>query len=271
MAGWDAARLAALCADARLDDCAVLVREGYGATPSQLKTALPLHCRELRAHGMAARFAIADWTPAQLADNPEPLAMCADNGIREVRVGHVYSGGAYGAVGDVRAELEGARRNFAGLARHCERYQIRAIYQLHHRTLLASASAVWPLLRELSPQWIGVMADAGQQLEGYEDWRKVARLLGAHLAAFGVKDVAFRQDETRLDAPDKGWSWQMVPIDQGMTDWTNVRDALRAINFAGPLVFLPLYHGDDMARLGEVLKREVAYLRECFAAAVSAP
>ncbi len=144
---------------------------------------------------------------------------------------------------------------------------MRFIYQLHHKTLVSSPSALWPLLRDLSPAHVGAMLDAGNQaIEGFEDWMKSARLLGPHLVAFGVKDLAYTRDLAQTAADTKGWRTEFRPITEGVTNWRHVVAALRDIDFHGTLVFMPFYReGTTAAALTPVLQREVSYLRAMLA------
>lgn len=169
--------------------------------------------------------------------------------------------------GDPRSSIAQAKAALGLMAPLCERAGVRAVYQVHHGRLVSSASAAWQLVEGLPTRWIGVELDPGNQaFEGFECWDKSAKLLGEHLAALGVKDVAVSRDLANAEAPDKGWRREWVPIYEGTNNWYDVIRALKSIDFAGTMVFMPFYDENDPASMTAKLKREVAYLREVVSA-----
>jgi sugar phosphate isomerase/epimerase len=251
-----------------LDTTNAIIRPGYWADPENLGPTLAAFVSSMREEGLEVTFATTGWSPTDVLADEGILGTCAQCGIRDVRVTQLYSGGEYGAVGDVRAELDEARRTFEQLARLSEKHGVRSVYQVHHMTLLTTPSALQPLVRDLPPQYMGAMIDPGNQLvEGYEDWGRSARLLGEHLVALGVKDTAWTQDRDKLTDDDKGWSWSFVPCQEGMANWMDVGRALHDTDFSGTLVFMPFYKAETPEALRAAIREEVAYVRRCFAAA----
>lgn len=248
--------LAATVADVGLDTTNVVVRDGFWVSPAGLREELPRFLAAMRARGLTVDFATTGYGAAELAADDTPLAVLADHGIRALRIGYFP-----GKVADVRGAIDGARRDLAALAERCRHRGIRAVYQVHHGMLIPSASMAWHVMGDLPSEAIGVELDPGNQAhEGMEDWTRSARLLGAHLAAWGVKDVAWERTGER-DAPDKGWRRTWAACDEGVVDWHAVVAACRAVDFAGPFVLMPFYHHAEPERLIAVLRREVAYLR----------
>jgi sugar phosphate isomerase/epimerase len=262
--------LAALVRATGLDTCNAVLRKGYWTDPDKLAHDLPEFTTAMRGEGVEISFTETDWDPAQLLALPkveETLQLLHGCGIRDIRLRQTNSGGKFGGVGDVRQELSELARAFAKLSALAERHPVRFIYQVHHKTLISSPSALWPLLRDLPPTHIGAMLDAGNQaIEGYEDWLKSARLLGSHLVAFGVKDLGYTRDPAQAAADTKGWRTEFRPITEGVTNWRQVVAALRDIDFHGTLVFMPFYReGATAATLFPLLQREVSYLRTMLA------
>jgi sugar phosphate isomerase/epimerase len=253
--------LAAMVRETGLDTVNLVIRDGYWVSPENLAAELPLFMRAVRAEGLEVRFATAGFEPRMLLADPTPLALLAEHGIRDFRL-------AYSSVenGDVRASLSAARAQLEQLAPLCERYGVRAIYQLHYGTLVPNPSAVWPLVQGLPPQWIGVELDPGNQsIEGYEDWERSAQLLREYVVAVGIKDSALVRDADRQREPNKGWRRFWVPIYEGVTNWHDVTRALHSVNFNGTFVFMPFYEQHDPAIAIPQLKREVSYLRNVVA------
>ncbi len=263
--GHPAKEVARVVREAGLDSCNVVIREGFWIEPSRLQETLESYVAAMRDGGVGVHWATTPWTAADLPDHEADLAALAGHGIAEVRLAQTVSAGGYGRVGDVRAELDAAGRAFADAAAVCAKLGLRAVYQLHHMTLLSSPSSIAPLLRDLDPAHFGVMIDPGnQRIEGHEDPRKAVQLLGSHLVGIGVKDVLFERDTGRAGDADKGWKFRMVPCDEGLNDWSAVGAALRSSGFDGTAVMMPFYPVDTREGWTATLKREVAYVRGHF-------
>ena len=70
------------------------------------------------------------------------------------------------------------------------------------------------------------------------------------------------RDDSRAQAPDKGWTRDWAPIYEGVTNRHDLVRALAAIGFSGTFVFMPFYDENDPETMTKKLKREVAYLRD---------
>ncbi len=260
-------QLAGLVRMVGLDTTNAIVRTGYWVSPEGLAAELPAFLRALRAEGLRVTFASTGYPASGLVADPTPLAVMAANGITEFRLGYFD-----GAPADPRSALKQARSELERLAPVCERHGIRAVCQLHHGTLVPSASAAWHLVQGLPARWIGIELDPGNQgFEGFENWERSARLLGGHLAAAGIKDTRVFRDAAAAGAGDKGWRREFAPIDEGVTCWHDFIRALAAVGFEGPLVFMPFYHSAEPELLTAVLAREVAWLRRVIASVAAAP
>jgi sugar phosphate isomerase/epimerase len=258
----DARGLAAFVRDVGLDTTNLVVREGYWVEPKNLGADTAKFVDAMKHEGIEVHYATTGYTPAQLVADPTPLQVFHDNGIRAFRIGHVESSP------DVRDALKRTRGEFEQLARLCEKHGVRAIYQLHHKTLLPSPSSIFPLLDGLPSDAIAMELDPGNQsFEGYEDCERSARLLGDYLAWCACKDSSIRQDPKGAERPDKGWKREWAPAYEGVIRWDEVFAALAAINFQGVIKLMPFYDAKDPAEQQKDLKKEVAYLKRAFAAA----
>ena len=147
-------------------------------------------------------------------------------------------------------------------AQLCQRYGVRCVYQVHHNSLVASASGAYALVAGLPAESVAIALDPGNQAsDGMENWSRSAKLLGEYLCGLGVKDVSIRRDPAGADQPDKGWQRSWCPIYEGVTDWREVVSALNEVDFAGTFVFMPFYDENDPEAMTGKLRREVAYLR----------
>jgi sugar phosphate isomerase/epimerase len=200
--------------------------------------------------------------PHDIVQQPQILETFAECGIRDFRLNHFHAGER-----DVKSALHETRRDLETLAPLCQQLGVRAVNQLHHHSLIPSASAAFSLVDGLPPEAISVELDPGNQaFEGFEDWKRSVEMLGPYLSAVGTKDTMLVRDMSRAGDDDKGWRRGWAPLSEGVTNWKTLLRALQATDFSGTFVFMAFYHENDEAQRTRVLKEEVAYLREAIAA-----
>ncbi|HEU5078467.1 MAG TPA: sugar phosphate isomerase/epimerase [Opitutaceae bacterium] len=249
-----------------LDTTNLVIRDGYWCEPAKLASDVPRFVRHMSEAGLKVRFATACYSLADIARDPSPLQILADNGIEEFRLSYFEM-----KQGDVRLALDDARRTTERIAAICERHRIRAIYQVHHTMLISSATAAYDLVRGLPASAVGIELDPGNQsFEGHEETRKSVSLLGEYLRAFGIKDTRVIRDEARRAEPDKGWTRDWCGLPDGVVNWHEVVRPLVASDWSGTFVFMPFYHEHEPAAQARVLKDEVAYLRRVLAVEMAA-
>jgi len=255
------AELAALIREVGLDTTNLVVREGYWADRYSLARDVPAFVKAMEAAGVRVTFATAGFSPDELLFDPTPLKVFADNGITEFRMGYFRI-----EKGDVRTSYVVARHKLEAMVDLCAEANVRAIYHLHHGTLVPSASAAFGLVNGLDAECVGVELDPGNQaFEGYERWELSVGLLGEYLRAVGVKDTTIARDPARAAEADKGWKRAWATLEEGETNWHDLVRALHAADFDGHLVFMPFYDQDDPDAMTRKLKRDVAYLRKVLA------
>lgn len=256
-----APELAELVKAVGLDTTNLVIRKGYWVSPDSLADDVPAFVAAMAAAGLEVRFATAGFSAEQILADDTPLKVLADSGITDFRMGY------FGVRDDApAASLAEARAKMEQVAGVCQRVGIRAVYQVHHGTLIPTATGAYYLLRDLPASAVGVMLDPGNQaFEGFERWGRSARLLREHLVAIGVKDVGIGRDFARLGEPGKGWTRDWAVCGEGVTNWYELVEALAAIDFVGTFVWMPFYDADHVDRMTEKLTGEVAYLRKVVA------
>lgn len=250
--------LAELVKAVGLDTTNVVIRKGYPVEEDTVQTSLPKFMKEASANGLKIRCASTTYTAEAISASDSPLNVMADCGIQEFRMGWFPK-----AEGDVNAALKAAKGDMDLVAEAARRRRIRAIYQIHHNTLITSPSAAYNLVRGLPAEYIGVELDPGNQsFQGFEPWDYSVGLLGEYCAWLAVKDTVTWQEKSRISDPDKGWRRAFAPISEGVTHWRRVMDALEANQFDGTFVFMPFYEENDEKARTEKLRSEVEYLRK---------
>ena len=112
-----------------------------------------------------------------------------------------------------------ARRDFRWVAERAADHGVKALVELHHRTLTSSASAALRLLDGLDPEHVGVIHDLGNlQIEGYEDHLAAFEMLGPYLAHVHVKNGAWFRDPVVNGDPfaTAAWHHEWTPLNEGM-------------------------------------------------------
>jgi sugar phosphate isomerase/epimerase len=258
-------QLAELVRHTGLDTVNMVVRDGYWCEPGTVPHDAPRFVAAMRESGITVHFATTDLRPQDIIQQPQILETFAACGIRNFRLNHFHAGER-----DIKSALHGTRRELEALAALCQKFGVRAVNQLHHHSLVPSASAAFSLVDGLPPEAISVELDPGNQaFEGFEEWKRSVDLLGSYLSAVGTKDTMLQRDMNRASDDDKGWRRGWAPLSEGVTNWKSLVRALHTADFGGTFVFMAFYHENDEASRTRVLKEEVAYLRQVIAAVES--
>ena len=153
------------------------------------------------------------------------LAFAKTAGSPHFRIGFGNFSGRY-------AEQFGAAQAFLGDVIGLTRGSgVKPLVEIHHGTLLPSASLAERLLARFSPDEVGVIHDAGNMVhEGFEDYRLGLELLGPYLAHVHLKNARFIAGEDGVQRAE--WS----PLGDGAVNFPKLLDALRSVGYDGWLV-----------------------------------
>ena len=124
-----------------------------------------------------------------------------------------------------------ARRSFEVISRKAETYGVKALIELHHGTIAASASAAYRLVEGFDPRHIGVIHDMGNVIiEGYEDYLSSFELLGEYLAHIHVKNVVWRSSHNDGVV---SWRHEWAPLRVGLGELNAYFAALYRVGYSG--------------------------------------
>lgn len=109
---------------------------------------------------------------------------------------------------------------------------IKALIEMHHGTIAASAAQAIRLVEAYDPARIGVLYDSGNLVfEGYIDHRSAIEMLGPYLSLVHLKNATYVRD------PDqRAWRGVWAPLGDGVADLIAVIEALDASGYRGWLV-----------------------------------
>jgi sugar phosphate isomerase/epimerase len=176
----------------------------------------------LEIPGLGTYVSVGD---LETADEAMRFAVTA--GASQVRVG------AGGPDGRPYEELFAAAREFlAGVEDLARSHGVKALVEIHHRTICPSASLAHRLVSAFDPDMVGVILDPGNMAqEGFEDYRIGAELLGPYLAHVHIKNSAFERP-----AGGGVWEARWAPLEDGVVDFGLVFEALELVGYDGWLV-----------------------------------
>jgi sugar phosphate isomerase/epimerase len=252
----DPQALAALVQEIGADTVQIVVRDGYWVRPETLAGDCERFVKAMRKEGIEVPFASTTYMPDQLVADPTPLRVLADNGVRGFQLGY------FEVPHDVRGEMRRARSDLQRLVPVLEKHRIRAIYPLHHATLVSSPSGAYGLVDGLPPESIAIQLDPGSQtFEGHEHYERSMRLLGRYVGWCAINDTALRHDPAGASGADKGWRREWAPVYEGVVRWDEFFGALGAIDFHGVVQLVPRYDADQPDQQRAKMKREIEYLK----------
>jgi sugar phosphate isomerase/epimerase len=121
---------------------------------------------------------------------------------------------------------DAALRDFDHVVRAAQRHGVRALVEIHMRTIVPSASAAAAFLGEFDPVHVGAIHDAGNMVfEGFEAYRMGVELLGPYLAHVHLKSARWVHDQRA------GWSPEFAPLRDGAVDVRALFEALAAVGY----------------------------------------
>jgi sugar phosphate isomerase/epimerase len=176
----------------------------------------------LEVPGLGTYVGVGDLEAAE-----EAMRFAVTAGASQVRVG------AGAPDGRSYEELFAAASAFlADVEELAKTHGVKALVEIHHRTICPSASLAHRLVSAFDPAFVGVILDPGNMVqEGFEDYRIGAELLGPYLAHVHIKNSAF-------DRPAGGGVWEprWAPLEDGVVDFGLVFEALDHVGYSDWLV-----------------------------------
>lgn len=247
------------CAELEISGPTCMVRDGYWVTDENKNTMLPVLVREAEKRELEIKYADTVFSMSDIATYENDIRLLKENGITQFRLGYVYK------FGDIplRDLADTVRRTAAQTAEIAERIGIKAVIQLHGLMYPHNATAAYPIVKDLNPDYIGIKIDPGNNIavEGYELFEYQIPLLSEYVAAIGAKDACMMR-KGNSKAENKGWERMFVPAFEGAINYPEIFKELKKISFDGPLILMPFYDGDDFNRLLKNLKREISYFKK---------
>lgn len=130
-----------------------------------------------------------------------------------------------------------ARQDYVTIAELAAKHGLKALVELHHRTIVPSANAARRFLDGLDPAHVGAIHDAGNMVfEGWEHPRIAFEALGPYLAHVHMKNARWTAGDTLEDGTVQ-WSASFCPIPEGIADVRAIMRALRQVGYDDWITF----------------------------------
>jgi sugar phosphate isomerase/epimerase len=177
-----------------------------------------------------AYSAIGGYVPCHDRSNVERmLAATAALGAGRVRVTMPSV-----RAGRYRDLFAATRRDLEWAAERAAHQGVSVLVELHHGTVVPSASAALRLVDGLDPRRVGVIHDVGNLvIEGQEDYAAAFDLLGPYLAHVHVKNAVWRPAGQSSVDGTAAWAHEWAGLRDGQADLEAYFRALRDAGYNG--------------------------------------
>lgn len=182
-------------------------------------------------HGLEVSFLAGAPAPQDLDAVARQMAAAQVLGAPAIRV----SPGGDAQAADLSAAFDEARRSWDGVEELAGRMGVRAVVEMHHFTLVPTASATRRFMEGRDPRHVGVLYDPGNMVyEGFERPEyglQMVRPWLAHVHVKNARPVVTGADDLRC----LRYGFQWCSLRNGMVDWVGVVKALRDVGYEGYL------------------------------------
>ncbi|NEW06923.1 sugar phosphate isomerase/epimerase [Paenibacillus sp. SYP-B3998] len=116
-----------------------------------------------------------------------------------------------------------------------QQYGVKGLLETHHKTIAPSAGLVHRIISGFNPDYVGVLHDAGNMVhEGFENYRMGLELLGPYLTHVHIKNAGWAPTG-EAQGSIKLWKSDWSPLDEGIVNWKQLLDVLKAVGYEGYL------------------------------------
>lgn len=165
---------------------------------------------------------------------------------------------SYDGIAPFRPLFDTAKAQYRDVVELARKHGVKALLELHHRSITPSASSARIFLDDLDPEHVGVIHDSGNMAhEGYETHRLSLEMLGPYLAHVHIKNARWFPVKYNQDGSVE-WKCDWAPVSKGVIDQRALFVALRAVGYDG---WVGIEDFSTEKKLDERLRDNLAYLK----------
>lgn len=223
----DYEELGAVLAEVGFEGADLAVRPGGQVLPENVEKDLPKVNKALRKAGVSIPMIVTSIVDPDDSFTEPILRTAARLGIKHYRMGYL----SYDHGKSIPENLEDFKGVMARLEKLNRKYKIKGEYQNHSgRRLGGPVWDLYPLLKELDPEFIGVQYDVCHAtVEGGNSWLLGMKLVAPWIGSTDIKDFIWVKN-----AAGK-WTHKVVPLGEGMVDWKTYLSEYRNLGISAPV------------------------------------
>ncbi|MFQ6131208.1 MAG: sugar phosphate isomerase/epimerase family protein [Armatimonadota bacterium] len=215
-------------------------RPGGHVLPENVTTDLPPAVATLRDRGLSVPMLTTGILSAEEPHAEDIFRMAAECQVPALKLGyHQYR--AFGTIQDLIAEV---RAELGGLAKLAQQYGVSANLHIHSGNYVtALAPILYILVKDFDREHVGAYVDPGHMYNegGLSGWKIGIDILSPWINLVAAKSMGWVCQEN--EDGTVAWHNKMFPIKQGMVQWPQVFECLKAIGYDGPVSLHSEYQG----------------------------
>jgi L-ribulose-5-phosphate 3-epimerase len=217
--------MAKVAAEIGFEGIDLTVRPNGHVEPARVADDLPKAVEAIRKAGIHVPMITTGILSATETHTEQILKVAGGLGIGSYRMGWL----SYDPKISIDDNLKKFEEEFLKLEVLNKKYKIRGEYQNHSGAYLGSA--VWDvagLLKKCDPKWMGLQYDVlHATVEGANAWPLGLTLANSHVTSLPIKDFQWAKKGGK-------WATEIVPLGQGMVDFTKFFGLLKSLGIDGP-------------------------------------
>lgn len=189
------------------------------------------------------------------------FAAAAEAGVKMLRT----ASWSYRSGDDYWKKMDQARRDLESLESLCEKYKVKANFQIHSGNCLnCNCASAAIMLKNRDPKLVGLQIDPGHLAISGEDYDMAIAITGDYLHSVNVKSPRYYATSD----PNGRFYWKVIwtPLSEGLVPWDLVFRILKKRGYEGPLLIHGEYPVERSVELtSELVERDLKYVRELLA------
>ncbi len=246
--------MASFVAGIGFDGIDLTVRQEGHVLPENVERDLPLAAEAATKSGLKIYMITTDIIDADDRFTETILKTASLLGIQYYRMGPRF----YDEKKTIPQNLEDFKIQYKKLAKLNQKYKIRGECQNHAGDRFGAAVwDQWEVLKNMSPQWIGVQYDVFHAtVEGANSWPLGFNLLKPYIGTLDMKDFYWKKTEGK-------WNLEITPLGEGMVNFKKFFSLLKENNMNGPFSIHCEYLSDkdDLHSKAAKMKKDITTLR----------